>query len=261
MFTKLVPINKEVHANCKVKAIDNFHFASKFHIASVMVHEFVRAASVYPIVFLEDQSQDEFRPVTLLSLDSGENLFVGSDGKWQSSYVPAIIRRYPFALAKMPEQDNYTVCIDEDSEYVGTEDGQPLFNESGEPTEVIENVKRYLGELQQMEAFTKEFCHFLAENNLFTPLNMRVKASDEIKNVTGCYVINEERLNNLSDKKSLDIKAKRYLAPIYAHLTSLSQIERLALLKQGISDISKAEVDKAEADKTAESEDSEHTLQ
>jgi hypothetical protein len=241
MFTKLAAINKETHANYKVKAIDNFNFASKFHIASVMVHEFVRAASVYPIVFLEDQEQDEFRPVTLLSLDAGENLFVGKDGKWQASYVPAIIRRYPFALAKMPEQDNYTVCLDEDSEYVGTEDGQPLFNEAGEPTEVIENVKRYLGELQQMEAFTKEFCHFLSENNLFTPLNMRVRALDQIKNVKGCYVINEERLNNLSDSKFLDIKAKRYLAPIYAHLTSLSQIERLALLKQDVSEVAKSE--------------------
>ncbi|TYL45816.1 SapC family protein [Marinomonas sp. IMCC 4694] len=237
MFSKLTPINKEQHANLKVKPIESFEFASKFHIASIMVHEFVRAASVYPIVFLEDKAQDEFRPVTLLSLDAGENLFVGEDGKWQASYVPAIIRRYPFALAKNPDQDTFTVCVDEDSDYVSTEDGQPLFNEKGEPTEVIENVKRYLGELQQMEAFTKAFCHFLAENNLFTPLNMRVRAADQIKNVTGCYVINEERLNNLSDKKFLEIKEKRYLAPLYSHLTSLSQIERLALLKQGVSGI------------------------
>lgn len=237
MFNKLTPINKDQHSNLKVKPIESFEFASKFHIASVMVHEFVRAASVYPIVFLEDKAQDEFRPVTLLSLDAGENLFVGEDGKWQASYVPAIIRRYPFALAKNPEQDSFTVCIDEESEYVGTEEGQALFGEDGKPTEVIENVKRYLGELQQMEAFTKAFCHFLAENNLFTPLNMRVRAADQIKNVTGCYVINEERLNNLSDKKFLDIKEKRYLAPIFSHLTSLSQIERLALLKQGVSAI------------------------
>lgn len=233
MFNKLTPINKDQHAKLKVKPIESFEFASKFHLASIMVHEFVRAASVYPIVFLEDKEQDEFRPVSLLSLDAGENLFVGDDGKWQASYVPAIIRRYPFALAKNPEQDSFTVCVDEDSSYVSTQDGQPLFDDKGEPTDVIENVKRYLGELQQMEAFTKQFSHFLAENNLFTPLNMRVRAADQVKNVTGCYVINEERLNNLSDKKFLDIKEKRYLAPIYAHLTSLSQIERLALLKQG----------------------------
>ncbi|WP_086479460.1 SapC family protein [Oceanospirillum sanctuarii] len=234
MFSKLVPINKEKHASLKVKPVESFSFAGGFHIASVMVHEFVRAASVYPIVFLEDKDQDEFRPVVLLGLNAGENLFVDVEGKWQASYVPAIIRRYPFALAKAPEQDNFTVCIDEGSDYLSDAEGQSLFDEQGQPTEVIENVKRYLGELQQMEVFTKAFCHFLAENNLFTPLNMRVRAADEIKNVTGCYVINEERLNNLSDTKFLDIKERRYLAPIYSHLTSLSQIERLALLKKGV---------------------------
>lgn len=243
MFKKLVPVNKAAHAESKVKAINSFVFAKDFHIASVMVHEFVRAASVYPIVFLEDKENDEFRPVVLMGLDAGENLFVDAEGKWQASYVPAIIRRYPFALAKTGEDEsNFTVCIDEDSDYVSKEEGQPLFNENGEPTEVIENVKRYLGELQQMEAFTKAFCHFLSENNLFTPLNMRVRQADQIKNITGCYVLNEERLNNLSDAKFLDVKNRRYVAPIYAHLTSLSQIERLSMLKSGKTAITKDEL-------------------
>lgn len=243
MFSKLVPVNKNQHAATKVKAIDSFAFANNFHIASIMVHEFVRAASVYPVVFLEDKEKDEFRPVVLMGLDAGENLFVGQDGKWQASYVPAIIRRYPFALAKGADQDQYTVCIDEDSQYVSATEGQPLFNENGEPTQVIENVKRYLGELQQMEAFTREFCQYLAAHNLFTPLNMRVRAADQIKNITGCYVVNEERLNNLSDAGFLEVKSRRYLAPVYAHLTSLAQIERLALLKQGKSSVSASEVE------------------
>ena len=51
-----------------------------------------------------------------------------------------------------------------------------------------------------MEVFTTNFCTFLKENNLFTPLNMRVVADEKLKNITGCYVINEERLNNLNDK-------------------------------------------------------------
>ena len=63
------------------------------------MHEFARAAAVYPIVFVEDKTKDAFRPVTLLGLDAGENLFVSESGKWEASYIPAIIRRYPFALA------------------------------------------------------------------------------------------------------------------------------------------------------------------
>jgi hypothetical protein len=231
MFEKLVPVNKERHAQTKIKQIDGFGFASKFHIASVMTHEFARACSAYPIVFLEDKEKDEFRPVVLLGLNAGENLFVGVDDKWRVAYVPAIIRRYPFALASTEQEGQFTVCIDEASTLVGDEEGVPLFSEAGEPSEAIENVKRYLGELQQMDVFTRAFCKYLAENNLFTPLNMRVRQLDQVKNISGCYVINEERLTNLSNDRFLELREKQYLPAVYSHLVSLAQIERLMTLQ------------------------------
>ena len=80
MFEKLVPVNKVRHAHKRIKQIQGFGFAANFHIASVMVHEFARAAATYPVVFLEDKAQDGFRPVALLGLDAGENLFVVKDG-------------------------------------------------------------------------------------------------------------------------------------------------------------------------------------
>lgn len=231
MFEQLVPVNKARHATKKIRQIEGFGFASQFHIASVMVHEFARASAIYPVVFLEDKEKDEFRPVVLMGLDAGENLFVNSTGKWEASYVPAIIRRYPFALASTDQEGQFTVCIDEASDLISDAEGVALFDEKGEPSEAIENVKRYLGELQQMEAFTREFCKYFAEHNLFTPLNMRVQQADQAKNITGCYVVNEERLNNLSNERFLEMREKRYLPAVYAHLVSLGQIERLMMLK------------------------------
>jgi hypothetical protein len=204
-----------------------------------MVHEFVRAAGIYPVVFLEDKENDRFRPVALLGLEAGENLFIGDDSKWQGSYVPAIIRRYPFALASAGEEGQFTVCIDEDAEVVNDDDGVPLFGEDGEPAEALENVKRYLGELQQMDALTNACCEFLAEHNMFTPLNMRVRQAENIRNIAGCYVVNEERLNNLSDELFIEMRTRRYLAPIYAHLCSLAQIERLMKLKADAEEAAK----------------------
>jgi hypothetical protein len=52
--------------------------------------------------------------------------------------------------------------------------------------------------------------------------------------VAGCYVVNEDRLNNLSTERFLDLRAKRYLPGIYAHLVSLLQVERLVELKGGL---------------------------
>ena len=231
MFKQVVPVNQQRHAGKKIKQVEGFDFASKFHIAYVTTHEFVRSAAIYPLVFIEDKEKDEFRPVALLGLDTGENLFVAADGKWTASYIPAIIRRYPFALSQSGDDGRFLVCVDEASDLVSDTEGSPLFDDKGEPTEVIENVKRYLSELQQMDAITGEFCKFLAKHNMFVPLNMRVRQNDKFKNISGCYVINEERLNNLSDELFLEVRNKHYLPAIYAQLTSLSQIERLVMLK------------------------------
>ncbi len=233
MFEKIVPVNKDVHAHTKVAEISSFAFASKLHVAYVTMQEFTRAAATFPIVFIEykENDKDEFRPVVLMGLNVGQNLFVDAAGKWRASYVPAVIRRYPFALTQAGADGQYLVCIDEGSSLVSTTQGAALFDERGEPTQVIENVKRYLSELQQMEAATNGFTRFLTEHNMLTPLNLSVRDNSQVKNITGCYVINEERLNNLSDELFLEIRTKRYLPAVYAHLISLAQTERLVKLQ------------------------------
>ncbi len=251
MFSSVVPITLENHKDKKIKPISHFGFAKDLNIAAIMLHEFSRAAALYPIVFLEDKELDQFRPMVLMGFEQGENLFVTDDGGWKSSYIPAIIRRYPFTLAQTKEAGRFTVCIDEKSDLVNTKEGQSLFTEQGEQSEVLERVKKYLGELQQMERITHEFCKYFAEKNMFTPLNMRVRQANKIKNIAGCYVINEERLNNLSDDRFLELRTKRYLPAVYSHLGSLGQIERLLRLKdeQSLEKTEGTEVKKTKSSK------------
>lgn len=249
MFKSIVPISKELHGSKKVRELSDFNFASQLNVASIMVHEFSKTASIYPIVFIEDKENDQFKAVALLGLESGENLFV-KDGKWRASYVPSIIRRYPFALAKTGESDKFTICIDESCGLLNNEEGQELFDKDGNPSKLIEKVKKYLGELQQMDLFTEQFVKFLKQNNMFTPLNMKVKYNNEIKSINGAYVINEDRLNSLSDDKYLEFKNRQYIPAIYAHLGSLSQIERLLGFKDDAN--KKDEIEKPEKDRFEE---------
>jgi hypothetical protein len=167
-----------------------------------------------------------------MGLESGENLFIGTQGVWSASYIPAMIRRYPFALSKGEQEGRFVVCVDEASSLLSDTEGAPLFDEQEKPTQVIENVKRYLSELQQMDHMTLEFSRFLRDHNLLTPLNMRVNTSDQVKNISGCFVISEERMNELSDDVFKTLREKRYLPAMYAHLISLPQIERLVQLKK-----------------------------
>lgn len=231
MSHTVVPVNKERHAATRIKELSDFRFASQFHIAYVTMHEFMRGAASFPVVFLHDRERDEYRPVALLGLNAGENLFVDDLGQWLGSYVPAIIRRHPFALAPAAQDGQYVVCIDEGSPTLSQSEGAPLFDPQGAPTQVLENVKLYLSEMRKMDALTQQFCRFLAAQEMFTPLNMRVRDRDRLKNVAGCFVVNEERMEQLSDALHLEMKRQGYLAPIYAQLISLAQIEKLVKLQ------------------------------
>ena len=125
-------------------------------------------------------------------------------------------------MAQTNEDNRFVICIDEESDLVNDTEGDPIFKEDGEPGEVMERVKKYLGELHQMELVTKNFCKEFKERNLFTPLNMRVRAPEGVQNITGCYVIHEQRLTALPDEDFLEFRKKNYLPAIYAHLTSLT---------------------------------------
>ncbi len=231
MFKKMVPVSLERHQQKKVRSTVGFSYASDFHIAYVTMHEFARASAVYPIVFLEEPTLKGFRPVVLMGLESGENLFVGQHGSWSASYIPAMIRRYPFALSKGEQEGRFVVCLDEESPLLSETEGAALFDDKGQPTQVIENVKRYLSELQQMDFVTQEFVKFLQSHKLLTSLSMRVNTASQVKNITGCYVINEEELDKLGDEVFKQLREKKYLPAVYAHLLSMPQIERLIQLK------------------------------
>ncbi len=229
MFKKIVPFNTQNHSNLKVKPVDSFNFAKTSHIVSIIVNEFNRVALTYPIVFLKD-NEEKYNAYALLGLKQGENLFVDEEGKWQSGYVPAIIRRYPFALGKGQAQDQFIVCIDEESPFINEEEGQPLVKEDGNPGEVVEKAKDFLTEIYRFNELTSRFCRELEDRNLLTQLNMQIKGGEAPVNIAGCFGVDEKKLNALTDDEFLALRKNGSLPLIYAHLLSLAQIERLARL-------------------------------
>ncbi|MEN9760796.1 MAG: hypothetical protein RI906_622 [Pseudomonadota bacterium] len=234
MFKELVPVSRERHGEQRVRPLVSFEFARGFHLASVMMHEFSRAQAFNPIVFIDDSRNGVYRPVALFGLEAGENLFIDPvTAQWQAgAYIPAIIRRYPFALATTDQSDRYAICVDEGSGHLDAHDGQAMFNADGSPSETLENVKRFLGELQGMEEATREFCATLARLELLRPLNLRVRDGEGARDIAGSYVVADERLEALDEATFLDLRARRYLAPLYAHLGSLAQLERLVRARE-----------------------------
>lgn len=61
--------------------------------------EFRDIQSCYPIFFIKDPETAAFMPVALLGLNTGQNLFLVDD-VWDAHYIPKLIERNPFLIAK-----------------------------------------------------------------------------------------------------------------------------------------------------------------
>lgn len=229
MFKKMVPFNTQAHGDLRVRPVDDFSFAAKSHIASIHVKEFNRIAAWYPIVFLEEKNK--FRAYALLGLKPGKNLFVDDRGKWLASYIPSIIRRYPFALGKgAPDTDQFLFCLDEESEFIGKEEGEPLVGLDGKPTEIVDKAKNFLSNLYQSSQLTERFCSEMAERELLRPMNFQYRDPDtgQKQNLSGCHCMDEEKLGKLPDEDYLAFRKRGLLPAIFAHLVSLGQAERMS---------------------------------
>ena len=230
MFKKLVPLVYKTHQDFKLSPVEDFGFAGGFHVAALTVHEFMRAASIYPIVFLADG--DSYRPVVLLGLKEQQNLFVTSEGAWQASYIPASIRRYPFSLMSNDTEGEFTICLDEQSQVFAGDSGEALFDADGEFSESFTKVTEMLRELQASDLLTTDFCERLQKHDLFAPLKIGYQIDQDKHELDGCFVINEQAWNKLDEEAFEEFKKRGYLPAVYAQSISFGQVERLVELQR-----------------------------
>ncbi len=223
------PLHNEKHANIKIKNGIHIDFMKTQHLVPVVAHEFARIANEFPMAFVKNNENGKFQVVAMFGLEQGENLFV-EDEKWIAGFAPLATTRYPLGLVKHPEQDQFGIVIDEGSDLVGEEEGNALF-ENGEETEYFKRRKQALVDYIGFTEVTQAFSDYLAEKELLTQQTLTVDINGEKRDINGIYLIDERKLNELSDEEFLELRKRGYLAPIYAFLTSTHQVARLARLK------------------------------
>lgn len=236
-MANIVPIKKEQHKNLKLtKARDLSHVAGQ-HIIPLTAAEFAQASASFPIVFIKNPESERYRSVAMLGLEAEENLFY-QDDKWTALSVPQSISMVPFSLGIDPDKENtLTACVDLDSEFVGEDKDLPLFEDGDKESEVLVNVQQALGRLYDNERMTEQFIQELQDNDLLHEIELNIALSTgEKKKLVGIFTINEDKIKELSDDKILDFHKRGLFVPIYSMLGSLSQMNRLAQLRNQVSE-------------------------
>ena len=222
---KIVPLNKDQHAATKINNSNAFAHISGEHMLPVVVHEFVVAGAEFPIVFVK--TNDTFQPVAMLGLSAQQNLFMqGND--WQALYVPRAIRNYPLVLVKdKPDGDRLMVALDEASERVSQAEGNPLFNDDGSESEFLASRKQQMAEYVDMGIITRNFIEKLQSLELIKEQVLTLNIKGEERRINGIFLIDEAKLNELTDEQFLELRKSGYLTAIFAQLMSLQHTQKL----------------------------------
>lgn len=222
---KIVPLNKDQHGETKISNEKAFSHISSDHMLPVVVHEFVAAGAEFPIVFVKNR--DVIQPVAMLGLQPNQNLFIRDD-KWQANYVPRAVRNYPLVLVQnKPDGDRLLVAMDESSARINTTDGNPLFNADGSESEFLTFRKQQMAEFLDMGAVTRVFVDKLQSLELIKEQVLTLTINGEERRINGIHLIDEPKLNELSDEQFLELRKNGYLTAIYAHLMSLQHTQKL----------------------------------
>jgi hypothetical protein len=129
------------------------------------------------------------------------------------------------------------LCVDHvdgvinDGSGKGNKDGQRFFDTEGAPTPLSQNALEFCKSYHAAAQQTLEFGQALNDAGLLIERSAEITANDGQKiSFSGFRIVDEAKLNEMSEKDFLDWRKKGYLPFIYAHLFSGAQWQRLTRL-------------------------------
>lgn len=214
-------LDREQHKGLRLKAADA-RFAAKNQAVPLLVAEFPEACLEYPIVFTKGQD-GRWLALALTGLQNGINAFVNANGQWNARYLPASVRRYPFILAEGANNE-LSLAADMNAPQLGAE-GEPLFNDQGEPTDLAKNVMQMLADFQGQAKASEAIIQQFEASGLLTQQNLQVRLGDGRNAVVdGVWVIDESKLRELPDDIVLAWFKGGQMAAVHAHMLSLRNL-------------------------------------
>jgi hypothetical protein len=224
------------HRGRRLKELTDWSIARELHAMFLTATEFTQAAFDYAIVFVQAGETDtkgrpRVSPVVLLGLEPGENLYVEGP-RWNARYLPAFMRRYPFFSAPVQGLDRPGVFIDTAWAGFNETEGQPLFEADGAPTAGLRNAIEFLERFDAESDRTRQFCERLLDLGILKDMraDAQLLGGRQIR-VEGFQVVDEDKLQNLSDKVIVELHRKGLLMLMQVHLLSLANLRHLVQKK------------------------------
>lgn len=191
--------------------------------------EISRVAQELPVLFRKFDAG--WRAMAVMSPVEGANLNVSREGEWRTSFVPALLRVYPFRLDEAGELglwEEYT------PEPLAAEGAQPFFMD-GDLAPRLQQVVKFLKAVQVGQHKVHRSLNRLEEVAALTPWEAPGIETTELERaLKGLYGIETKRFETLDDPLVLELFRSGALCWLHSHLDSLHHAERFKALSKSI---------------------------
>lgn len=224
------PLSLDEHSHAGLKPTHNVWFSQATNSIPIHQYEFAEIARSYPIVLTEGDA-----PQALAVVGLGKtNIFVQDNGHWRAGhYVPAYVRKYPFALLELADQERFVLCIDQAADNFMTKKPEmPFYKDDGSASDVSKHALDFCGQYQKCHRATLEFTSALRDAGLLQSKEIQGKSAEGKELRLGGFVgINDAAWSQLSDKVYLEWRTRGWVDLVM--LILMSQLNWKYLLPLG----------------------------
>ena len=224
-------LDSALHRNLKLKVpITDWGVAKNLNALFVAAAEFGDVCREFPIVFVkagtEPDGTDSIAPIAVLGLTQNENLYVSGE-RWRAQYMPAILRMYPFCIARI-DDERFAVCVDMAFAGVNNEEGQVVFEADGKPSVLLSTMQKELetleGEIQRTRLVGKR----LLELGLLREMRFDATLPDGRQHsVDGFLTVDDVKATQLPDDVVAELHRSGVLGLMHLHWVSMGNMRRL----------------------------------
>jgi hypothetical protein len=219
------------HRQLKLKVpVTDWRVASKLNAMFVAAAEFGDVCREFPIVFVkagkEPDGSDAIAPIAVFGLSQNQNLYLAGE-RWRAMYMPAVLRAYPFCIARIDEQ-RFAICVDMAFSGANQADGQPLFNEDGSQAPLLKEMQAHLETLESEIQRTRLVGKRLLELDVLREMRFDATLPDGRQHtVDGFLTVDDEKMTKLPDSVVGELHRSGVLGLVHLHWVSMGNMRRL----------------------------------
>lgn len=225
----MIQLRVETHSHLGWRPVSGFGFARQMAVVPLAAAEIGRVAQALPVLF--QKADERWQAVAVMGPVEGTNVHVSRKGKFRASFVPALLRVYPFRLDGSGELglwDGYT------PEPLAAEGAQPFYKEGALAPRLQQTVK-FLKAVHLGVGMVDRSLSKLEAAGALTPWKAPEIETPQPKHaLMGLLGIEARGFETLDDALVVEFFHTGALRWMHAHLDSLHHAERFKALAKSI---------------------------